>query len=74
MAAGTLRLRDDARVAKGSGEDGGEGVARGVMDGGVEADAMRALHEVAAIGPVIGGAAGEGTVRADGVGDERRRA
>ena len=35
VAAGTLRLRDDARVAEGSGEDGGEGVARGVMDGGV---------------------------------------
>ena len=53
MTAGALRLRDDARVTKGSGEDGSEGVTGGVMDGGMEADAMRALDEVTSIGAVL---------------------
>ena len=73
VATRTLRLRDDAGVAKGSRKDGGEGIASGVMDGRVEADTMGALYEVATIRPMVGGAASKSTVGADGVGDERRR-
>jgi hypothetical protein len=51
-------LRDDTVGAEGGSEDGGEGVAGGVVYAGVEADAMRALNEMAAVRTVGGGAAG----------------
>ena len=76
VATRTLRLRDDAGVAKPQpkgAKDGGEGIASGVMDDIVEADTMGALYEVATIRPMVGGAASKSTVGADGVGDERRR-
>ena len=44
------------------------------MDGGVKADAMWTLDEMAAIGTVVGGPASQCTVGTDGVGDEGGRA
>ena len=44
------------------------------MDGGMEADAMRALDEVTSIGAVVSRPAGQRAVGTDGVGDEGRRA
>ena len=71
MAAGALCLGDDTGIAESGGEDGGQGITGGVMYRRVKADAMRTLHEVAAIGPMIGGAAGKSTGSADGVGEGR---
>ena len=44
------------------------------MDGGMEADAMRALDKVTSIGAVVSRPAGQRAVGTDGVGDEGRRA
>ena len=70
MATCALCLRDDASVTKGGGEDGGEGITGGVMHRRVKTDAVWALYEVAAVGPMIGGAASKGTGGAYGVGNE----
>ena len=61
LATGTAALTNDPAGAEGSGEDIGEGVTHGVMDGGVEAHAVRALDEVTAVGGVRGSTASAST-------------
>ena len=45
----TGALGDDVPLAEGGGKDGDEGVTNMVVDGGVEADAMRAGNVVTTI-------------------------
>ena len=70
----TCALGDDASLAEGGGKDGDEGVTNMVVDGGVEADAMRAGDVVTTIGGMEVGAARASTVCAGRCGNQLRRA
>ena len=73
MPTSSRALSNDAALTQGSGEDDNEGVADMVMDGGVEADAMRARDVVATIGGMEMRAPGTSAVCAGGRRDELRR-
>ena len=62
MAAGTRALGDDPSLTEGSGEDSNKGITDMVVNGGVEADTMRAMNVVTTIGGMEMGAACTRTV------------
>ena len=70
MPTSPRALSNDAALTQSGGEDGNEGVTDMVMDGGVEADAMRARDVVATIGGMEMRAPSTSAVRAGGRRDE----